>query len=192
MENYFIKKIIGISTLGLVFFVGAGCTNTKRLVTPPPEVKTPIVPTTIQQPEKKLPPLLPSKQPTVSPNITRPAAPITPPRHTEIFNQGETIIAAWHGGDHWYLGKIVTAAPDGFKILYTDGDTEIIVNTNRLAHFGKPAKNLVVGEKILARWTNGEFYYGGISEITNEKINVTFYDGTMVVVDLKQIAVPGV
>lgn len=109
-------------------------------------------------------------QPT-TPAAVAPAAP-------ETFAVGAKIYSAWKGGHHWYPGTISAVGSGTYSIKYDDGDKESDVPASRIMkQDAEHPLSVKVGDKVLAKWSDGQWYDATVSAVEGGKVSVTYYDG---------------
>jgi hypothetical protein len=84
---------------------------------------------------------------------------------------GDTVLALWTPGNAYFIGTAVEKAEDGFLIVFEDGTAEVVAQD-------KVRKNdLKAGSKVLARWTDGNFYRGEIAKVVGRAFYIQYDDG---------------
>lgn len=90
---------------------------------------------------------------------------------------GTKIYSAWKGGNHWYSGTI-TQSGATYAIAYDDGDKEVDVPLTRiLKQDAAHPVSVKVGDKLVSKWSDGQWYNATVSAVAGTKISVTYYDG---------------
>jgi hypothetical protein len=105
---------------------------------------------------------------------------------------GDTVWAQWRP-NAWYHGKAAKAADVGLHIDFDDGDkADVPVSLVALDRAPKK-RDVQVGTRTLALWTDGRYYPGTVTEITAKgEYQIQFDDGATLAValaDLRPLAV---
>lgn len=94
------------------------------------------------------------------------------------FAEGDAVLANWKGGSRWWEAK-VTAVKDGQVTVTYDSDksTDTLAEA-AVAHVPSGAASVKVGDKVVAKWSNGLFYGGTISAVKDSTATVAWTDGS--------------
>jgi hypothetical protein len=92
------------------------------------------------------------------------------------FRTGDRVYAQWLP-NAWYPGKIAGDCRLGWEVLFDDGDRKCCSPHHIVLDRVPAEKELVVGARVLALWTNGKFYPGIIASVEGDRYFIQFDDG---------------
>jgi hypothetical protein len=96
---------------------------------------------------------------------------VAAPAAAEDVKVGDTVLAHWTQGNAYFLGTVVEERSPGFLIVFEDGDTVVVSKA-------KIRKNdIQVGSRVIARWTDGEYYQGRVARIVGRALYIHYDDG---------------
>lgn len=100
---------------------------------------------------------------------------------------GDTVFAEWVKNG-WYHGTVGDRCNGtGYMINFDDGDVKCCT-PDKIVRDTVPAKTDVLpGKRVLAQWSDGRYYPGKVSVISDGKFNIDFDDGDKGTVDLAQV-----
>ncbi len=102
-------------------------------------------------------------------------------------NVGDVVWAQWKP-NAWYHGKVEKKIPVGFHVVFDDGDRADLPPSLIVADRAVTAEQVVVGRRVLARWTDGKHYPGTVAEVAEgRKYDIRFDDGDRKTVDLMSL-----
>jgi hypothetical protein len=88
---------------------------------------------------------------------------------------GDEVLAYWEKGDAYFIGTLVeadnTVKGGGFLVIFADGDSAVVPYARI-----KPLK-ITTDMKVIARFTDGQYYPGVISKIVGRAYYIHFDDG---------------
>lgn len=120
------------------------------------------------------------------------SATITPPASTTGFKTGEEVLVNWHQGDAWRQAMVTGVQGDQVTITYTsDRSTGTLLILN-VAHLPGKVASVKVGDKVVAKWTDKNFYNGTVLEVSKDTAKIQWASGDSTQVSLKDITIPGV
>lgn len=96
---------------------------------------------------------------------------------TAVFKVDEKIMGRWKGGNRWYPGKITKVSGDEIYVNYDDGSKEVLPPMN-VAHLNQPNSSISVGQAVLAKWTDNNYYSGTIQSFDDSTVTVKWNDGS--------------
>lgn len=83
----------------------------------------------------------------------------------------------WKGGNRWYPGKITKVSGDEIYVNYDDGSKEVLPPMN-VAHLSQPNSSIAVGQAVLAKWTDNNYYSGTVQSFDDSTVTVKWNDGS--------------
>lgn len=84
---------------------------------------------------------------------------------------GDSVIAHWAANDAYYIGTAVEDKDDGFLVVFEDGDQAVVPKA-------KVRENDVKkGSKVMAKWSDGQFYPGKVNKVVGRALFIHFDDG---------------
>ena len=104
--------------------------------------------------------------------------PIAPPEQVVI---GARVMAVWKGAT-MYPGTVIQVTGGKARVQWDDGDLPLDVPFERVALFvvgAAPvaAHNLQAGDRVAAKWTDGNWWYGTIASVDDEGYVIHYADG---------------
>jgi hypothetical protein len=96
---------------------------------------------------------------------------------TAVFKVDEKIMGRWKGGNRWYPGKITKVSGDEIYVNYDDGSKEVLPPMN-VAHLSQPNSSIAVGQAVLAKWTDNNYYSGTVQSFDDSTVTVKWNDGS--------------
>lgn len=84
---------------------------------------------------------------------------------------GDTVLAYWKEGDAYFIGTAVEKMGGGFLIVFEDGDTAVVDKSKVRSN------DIKVGSKVIARWTDGEYYNGTVAKVVGRAFYIHYDDG---------------
>ncbi len=121
-----------------------------------------------------------SLPPTAPAPVTKPVAvPVIKAEVTNgtAFKVGDKVLGDYHNGSRWYVGKISGIDGPAISVAYDDGSKETLGPLN-VAHFPTGAAKVVVGSKVVAKWSSGSFYGGKVTAVSGSTATVAWTDGS--------------
>lgn len=100
------------------------------------------------------------------------------------WNEGDRVFGNWNLDEYWYPGTIESISDGVYFIKYDDGDEQ-----NADLPDLKPLE-LHIGQSVMARWNKGdEFYYGQITNIQNENLDIIYFVGAQETIPIHYIRI---
>ena len=96
---------------------------------------------------------------------------------TTVFKAGEKVMGRWKGGSRWYPGKITKVSGDEVYMHYDDGSDEVLPPIN-VAHLNQPNSTIAVGQGVLAKWSDNNYYSGTVKSFDDSTVTVKWDDGS--------------
>jgi len=96
---------------------------------------------------------------------------------TATFKAGEKVMGRWKGGSRWYPGKITKVSGDEVYMHYDDGSDEVLPPLN-VAHLNQPNSTIAVGQGVLAKWSDNNYYSGTVKSFDDSTVTVKWNDGS--------------
>ncbi len=96
---------------------------------------------------------------------------------TTVFKVDEKVMGRWKGGSKWYPGKITKVSGDEIYVSYDDGSKEVLPPMN-VAHLNQPNSSISVGQAVLAKWSDYNYYSGTVQSFDDSTVTVKWSDGS--------------
>lgn len=107
------------------------------------------------------------------------------------FSVGDKVVGNWKGGDRWWNAQVTAVAGDQVTVKYDDdSSTETLAKTG-VAHLPSGAASAKVGDRVVAKWTDGKFYNGTVTALNGDKATISWTSGSPSDVALTDITVAG-
>ncbi len=92
-----------------------------------------------------------------------------------MANIGDSVLAYWEKAGAYFIGTVIaldtSVAGGGFRIVFEDGDEGVVAaGLVRGVALGP-------GTKVMARWSDGQFYPGTVARVVGRAFFVRFDDG---------------
>ncbi|NCS92459.1 MAG: DUF4537 domain-containing protein [Leptospira sp.] len=102
-------------------------------------------------------------------------------------NQNTVKVWAKWSDEKWYLGILAGSCPKGKIVLFEDGDMSCTMNSKIVQDILPGSKDVKYGSRVLAKWRNGKYYPGTVSQIENKNYTILFDDEEKLSVELKDL-----
>lgn len=108
------------------------------------------------------------------------------------FKVGDKVLANWKSGSRWWEAKVTGIDGPAISVKYDSDSTTDSLGPLSVAHYPSGAATVKVGDKVVAKWTDGKYYGGKVTALKGTKATVAWSDnsGSMDVA-LTDIAVAG-
>ncbi|MBI3495110.1 DUF4537 domain-containing protein [Candidatus Berkelbacteria bacterium] len=127
--------------------------------------------------------------------VAQPAPAAAPaPAPAPAFAIGDKVLADWKGGDRWYDATVSGVGSGGanyFLVTYTSDKSTEVLGSAKLAHAPTVAAAVNVGDKVVAKWTNGQWYGGTVAAVVGSSAKITWSDKSQTTVAATDIAIAG-
>lgn len=84
---------------------------------------------------------------------------------------GATVLGWWEESQGYFIATVVEQKGTDFLVVFEDGDMATLPATKIKDN------TLKVGSKVVARWTDGEYYPGTISKAVGRAFYIKYDDG---------------
>ena len=106
------------------------------------------------------------------------------PRDTEkaasakgVFKVGDKVKGRWKGGTRYWDAVVTAVSGDEVSVKYSDGMTEVLPPMS-VAHLNQPNSSIKVGQEVLAKWSDGQYYVGFVNSFDDKNVTVKWKDGS--------------
>lgn len=90
---------------------------------------------------------------------------------------GQHVLTNWKGGVTYYIGYVTAKAPDGRYTVTFDDNDEDSYHAEQLTEFPEHLSAHEEGARVFARWTNGLYYRGFVTNVSCTSVFVKYDDG---------------
>lgn len=100
------------------------------------------------------------------------------PVNGTAFKVGDKVLANWKGGSRWWEAKVTGIDGPAISVKYDSDSTTDALGPLSVSHYPSGAAKVVVGSKVVAKWTNGSYYGGTITAVNGAKATVKWNDSS--------------
>lgn len=94
-----------------------------------------------------------------------------------LFKVGDKVKALWKGGTKYWDAVVTAVSGDEVSVKYSDGMTAVLPPMS-VAHLNQPNSAIKVGQEVLAKWSDGQYYVGFVNAFDDKSVTVKWKDGS--------------
>ena len=108
-----------------------------------------------------------------------------------VFKVGDKVVADWKGGDRWWDAVVTGVAGTQITVKYTSDASVDTLDQSAVAHVSQPNSVIKAGDKVVGKWTDGNYYNATVLSFTSSKVKLRWSDKTVTEVPYSSVELAG-